>query len=289
MYERVIVPLDGSQNSERVLPYVEELAQRTHCDLTFVGVSSDQERSFEYIFKKYVQDLAVQFKNKGLRAQSAFLYGSPSEEIIRYADTNGASLIAAATHGRSGFQEWILGGVSEKILLHSSKPVLLISARQPGTGATKSTSLQNVLVPLDGSEAGEAALPWAEELAKSTNGRLVLLRVVLSTSKVVGVMNYATGFERQLVSTLRGQAREYLTSVVAELEKKGLDTKYDLIEGIPSEAILDYAKQNSIDLIVMTKHGMSAPSRAVLGSVVHQVVHASDIPILVVPVRVESS
>jgi nucleotide-binding universal stress UspA family protein len=285
MYEKMIVPLDGSENSETVLPYVEELAKIIHCELTFVGVCSEYERSFEYLFKKYVQDMAVQFKNKGLQSRAAFLYGSPSEEIIKYADANSASLIALATHGRSGFKEWLLGGVSEKILLHSSKPVLLISPRGQKDSSVKRVKFQNILVPLDGSEMGAAALPWAIELGKKTKGKLFLLHIIPSTSKVVGVMNYAAGFEKQLADTLRKQAREYITGVIAGLEKEKPDSKYDLIEGIPSQEILNYARKNFIDLIALSTHGMTAANRAVMGSVAHQVTHNSDIPVMIIPAQ----
>lgn len=283
MYQKMIVPLDGSENSERVLPYAGELAQKTHGELAFIGVCSEHERSFEYLFKKYVQDVAAQFKNKGLQARSAFLYGNPAEEITRYAEANGANLIALATHGRSGFKEWTLGGVAEKILLHSSKPVLLISPKVQETGVEKEARFKNILVPLDGSELGAAALPWAKELCKRTNGKLSLLHVIMSTRKVIGVMKFAAGFEKELVETLFKQSREYITGVAAELEKEKLDSKYDLIEGIPAEEILNYAGKNSIDLITMSSHGMTGLSRAVLGSVVHQVVHNSGIPVMVVP------
>jgi nucleotide-binding universal stress UspA family protein len=288
MYEKIIVPLDGSENSEKVLPYIEELAKRTHCELIFLGVCSEHERSFEYLFKKHIQDLAVQFNNKGLKSRSVFLYGSPSEEIIKYADDNDASLIAMATHGRSGFKEWVLGGVSEKILVHSSKPILFISPKGEGDKAAKGTSLQKILVPLDGSELGAVTLPWAKELCKSTNGKLFLLHIIVSPSKTVGMMYYAAGFEKQLAETLREQSQEYIGGIVAELEKETLDSKFDLIEGVPSEEILNYARKNSIELIAMSTHGMTGFSRVVLGSVVHQVIHKSDIPVLVVPAKAKN-
>jgi nucleotide-binding universal stress UspA family protein len=289
LFEKIIVPLDGSENSEKVLPYVEELARQTNAELIFTGVCSECEQAFENLFKKYILEQHIQSKKKGIQARSIFLNGNPSEEIIKYADSNSADLIALSTHGRSGFKEWILGGVSEKILLHSSKPVLLISPKGKKEKTSRSVTLQNILVPLDGSALGAMSLPVAKELVKRTNGKIFLLNVILSTQRVIGIMNYATGFERQLANALHEQAQQYITGIAADLEKEGFESRYDLIDGIPSEEILKYANKNSIDLIVMSTHGMSAASQAVMGSVAHQVVHNSAIPVLIVPAQLKKS
>ncbi len=282
MYEKVLVSLDGSEASEIVLPYAEELAQRLNSELDIIGVCAEHERVLEHLLNNYLNDLISQLKSKGIRARVVFLYGNAAEEILDYANKINASLITMATHGRSGISRWLLGSVAEKVLRGATTPLLLVSEKWRKVKPTENPVFRRILVPLDGSALGAAALPWAKELAKRTNAELFLLHVILSPYKVTGVLDYAISFQEQLIEILRKQAQEYMTTVAAELEGEKLNFKHDLITGMPADAILDYARGNAIDLIAMSTHGRTGIGRFVLGSVADKVVHVSNLPVLLV-------
>ncbi len=282
MYEKVLISLDGSENSEMVLPYAEELARQLNSELEIVGVCSEHEHTFDRLFKNYLNELVNQLNSKGLQSRAVFLHGNAAEEILNYANNSDTSLIGMATHGRSSISRWILGSVAEKVLKGATKPLLLISEKRSKEKAAKTPMFQRILIPLDGSTLGEAVLPWAKELAKRTKAKLFLLHVILSPDKLTGVSHYAISFQGQLIETLRKHGQEYITSVAAELEREKLDFKYDLITGMPADIILDYAKGNDIDLIAMSTHGRTGVRRFVLGSVADKVVHVSEVPILLI-------
>lgn len=284
MFEKVVVTFDGSEDSERALPYAVELASICDSELTIVGVCSEHERILGRLFNKYLEDLAGRLKKKRLDVKPALLYGNPAEEIIRYAREKGTNVIAMATHSRSGVTAWALGAVTEKVLTGTTTPLLLVPGKRRKARAA-GPKLRRILVPLDGSPKAAAALPWARELAGQANARLFLLQVIPSTSDVVGVMSYAVGFEKRLVAALRQKAQEYVAGVAAELQKEKLDFRYDLAAGVPADSILDFARRNSVDLIVMSTHARAGVGRFILGSVTHQVVHSTDIPVLVVRAR----
>ncbi len=279
MYESIVVPLDGSESAEVGLSYAEELTRRFNSKLAIVGVVYGQHRTFERLFGKYLDDLARRFQGEGLQAKAVLLNGDPAEQILHYATESGG-IIVMASHGRSGFTEWGIGGVAEKVLVGATRPVLLVSEKHPLSKAGDQ-KLERILVPVDGSALGDAALPWAKELAKRTNAMLFLVHAIL-WSAPVGIMDYAVSFERQLMAKLRQKAREHMDSVVSELEKEGLNFSSDLIDGKPQKVIVDFAKERSVDLIIMSTHGRTGASRLVLGSVTHQVVHATDVPVLVI-------
>lgn len=282
MYEKVLVTLDGSETSETVLPYVEELARSLGSDLSFISVCPEHERNLDRIWREHLEDLAGRFKAKGLTARAVFTYGNPVEEILRYAHEIGANLIAMSTHGRSGFVEWTVGGVAEKVLIRARVPLLLIPGKRELAGTVKSGKFERILVPLAISESGPNALPWAKELARRTGAKLFLFHVIPSTHKVVGVLDHAVDFERQLVAALRRRADEYMAGIAADLKKDKIDFQSDLATGVPLDAMLDYVKDHSIDLIAMSTHGRTGASRVILGSVTHQIVHSSAAPVLVV-------
>jgi nucleotide-binding universal stress UspA family protein len=282
MYEKVLVSLDSSENSEIILPYAEELARRLHSKLEIVGVYSEHEHTSERLFKSYLNDVVNQLNSKGLQSRAVFLYGNAAEEILNYANSSDTSLIGMATQGRSGISRWILGSVAEKVLRGATKPLLLVSEKRHEAKSAEKPIFRRILVPLDGSTLGEVMLPWAKELARRTRTKLFLLHVILSPDKLTGVSHYAISFEKQLIETLRKQGREYITSVAAELEREKLDFKYDLITGMPADTILDYAKENDMDLIAMSTHGRTGVGRFVLGSVADKVVHVSELPVLLI-------
>ena len=144
-----------------------------------------------------------------------------------------------------------------------------------------------VLVPLDGFELAESILDHVREMA---SGHQVLEVVLLTVVE---------GYEEGLPSTTWGgvksvehraalvaesvaEAREYVEKVAEKLKKKGTVVRPVVIQGRVTEEILDYAIENQVDLIMMSTHGRSGPSRWALGSVADRVVRHSPVPVLIV-------
>ncbi len=152
MYERILVPLDGSKVGEAALPYVEELASKlalnVKVEVTLLQVITSlshyvvseegrsmtpyTEKELEPIkngAKQYLDKAAEGLKNKGVTVSTKVSTGDAAEEIIKAAQEIKAGLIAMSTHGRSGITRWALGSVTDKVLRHGGKvPMLTIRA-----------------------------------------------------------------------------------------------------------------------------------------------------------------
>jgi len=133
-----------------------------------------------------------------------------------------------------------------------------------------------ILVPLDGSEMAEAAIPPALEMAKAGSPLLILMRAadarVLPGTDVIDAQ----------VQAVR-EAEEYLAGVKAKLEKtgaKGIETH--VWYGPAAPAIVEAAKVQKVDLIVMSTHGRSGLGRIIFGSVAESVLRGTRAPILLV-------
>lgn len=133
-----------------------------------------------------------------------------------------------------------------------------------------------ILVPLDGSEMAEAAIPPALEMAKAGSPLLILMRAadarVLPGTDVIDAQ----------VQAVR-EAEEYLAAVKAKLEKtgaKGIETH--VWYGPAAPAIVEAAKVQKVDLIVMSTHGRSGLGRIIFGSVAESVLRGTRAPILLV-------
>ncbi len=142
-----------------------------------------------------------------------------------------------------------------------------------------------ILVPLDGSAAAEAILPYVVPLAHGGLGRLTLLRVVPSLQQMIGPdwsgtmsINLDPYHEAELQA-----AGDYLTALTATLQGEGLTVHSHVLEGDPARALAAYAAERSdLSLIAMVTHGRSGVPRWVFGSVAEALLHAAPAPLLLV-------
>ena len=135
-FERVLVPLDGSECAENILPKVEKLATNLKASIallrvafahTFPGVDpTEAEVTVVREAEDYLRKVEERLKAKGFRVDSHVRYGDEAEEIMDHAAQKDIDLIAMSTHGRSGVKRFLLGSVAEKILRHSPKPIFLV-------------------------------------------------------------------------------------------------------------------------------------------------------------------
>jgi nucleotide-binding universal stress UspA family protein len=144
-FRSILVPLDGSELAESVLPRVVELAGKLNLEVVLVRVFNlpnlypdeayvPDEHIWELIrdeARQYIDRKVKELKDQGLaRVSSILLEGFAAERIITVAREKPESLIAICTHGRSGVRRWVLGSVTDRVVKHSGDPVLVI--RAPG-------------------------------------------------------------------------------------------------------------------------------------------------------------
>ena len=135
-----------------------------------------------------------------------------------------------------------------------------------------------ILVPLDGSQLSEVALPHALHLAQIFHSKLVLIQVLEASSGAEG---------GDLIEPLSWQIQKaesdlYLRGIVTRLGEIGLDVEYQILEGRTPETIVQYAQNNAVDLVVMSSHGYSGLSRWNISSVISKVIEKVYLPVLVI-------
>ena len=156
---------------------------------------------------------------------------------------------------------------------------------------------QKILVPLDGSELAECALPHAEELAVGCNvGEIILISVtepltyktdvpemqeLYRSSDRADVSGSGSGV-RVTFGKMQKQAEKYLNRIAIGLEDKGIRVRTEVLLGKPAEEIVGFAEREGLDIIVISSHGRSGPSRWVQGSVADKVLRSSCVPILMI-------
>lgn len=138
--------------------------------------------------------------------------------------------------------------------------------------------LDHILLPLDGSALAERVLPHAVSLTEAFGSKLTLLRVVFQTEDVnsLGIVN---PMDWQMRKT---EAESYLNSVQQRLRDVGVDCEAVIIEGKPANQIVEYAKYNDVQLIVMSSHGSSGVSEWNINSTVQKVLFRALIPVMII-------
>ena len=152
---------------------------------------------------------------------------------------------------------------------------------------------QRLLVPLDGSDLSEMVVPKAAELANSFGATLHLVQVVsrrpeidaLRTSDIhalyagVDAMQHA----REEIDRGKAGAGSYLAGLASRLQEEGSRIETAVLEGYAHEKILEYARENGIDLVVISTHGYGGFKRMLLGSVTDRIIRSGELPVLVLP------
>jgi nucleotide-binding universal stress UspA family protein len=140
---------------------------------------------------------------------------------------------------------------------------------------------EKILVCLDGSDLAEEILPYAAEIARRFQSKLVLLEVTTAPSALVEPMTgYYTQTSSSKILRSEDEASTYLEGIADQLQERGLDVDFLTLPGSPGPAIVDYADENGFDLIALGTHGRSGLRRLVLGSVADYVLKESGLPVL---------
>lgn len=294
MYERIMVPLDGSEFSERALPMARSLAGRTGAALHIVTVfepiakysGSNWEAATLEWGEAYLEDIAGHLRAEiDGRVTTALIQGQAVESLSDEARAVGADLTVMATHGRGSIARAWIGSVADEYSRTHDGLVLLV---RPGDSMPADSNLErafgraDILVPLDGSELSEEALAHAVELGERCESRLHLTRVVASPPVLAS--SYLPDTARATEEVLgegRAAAAEYLEAHADRLRRRGLEVTTAVeVDHQPANGILREADAVGADFIVMATHGYRGIRRALLGSTADKVLRASNLPLL---------
>jgi len=306
MYNKVLVPLDGSTLSEISLTYLAALAARLETldiEMTLLYVCHKRNGEFDPADRSYVEGKAAEVQRRLSEAQQksdlhagekpvevkgVLVEGHPAEAILSYAEDNSMDLIMMTTHGQSGLLRWAMGSVAYKVVHASNIPVWIIPSKVSKDIVEDQLPARALLVPLDGSKEGESVLPHVEAIAKQ-RGVDVLPVVLLQVCEPPDIIADYPEAEMELsweehvkdeTERARAAGERYLSGVENRLKDAGLTVRSEVLLGEPADEIIGYVEKNPANVIAMTTHGRSGVSRWLLGSVAEKVLSAVPCPVL---------
>jgi nucleotide-binding universal stress UspA family protein len=282
MYDRLLVPTDGSTVADAAGETAVALADRFAAELHVVHVREPTEQPVgadDAPPTDTVEDgdeatatVAGMAAAAGVETRTAPLQERETvhQAILRYATDHDVECIVMGTHGRTGLDRFVLGSVAELTLRQSSIPVMTVHE-----DTVVDPAFDDVLVPTDGSSCAAAAADHAIDLARSTGATLHVINVV-DSGVVWGGANVAT-----VLDALEEAGEQALDDVRTRAKAADVTAiKGSVLNGIPYRAIAEYAEETDVDCIVMGTHGRTGLNRYLLGSVTERVVRLSDVPVL---------
>jgi nucleotide-binding universal stress UspA family protein len=287
MLEKILIPLDGSKLSEASLGHGVELAQAFGSELHLLGVCEGPDEKHQRLMQVYLEKNAEVLRGsasrKPLNVKAVVLCGEPAGRIIDYAARERMSLLITVTHGHNGIMPWTMGSTANKIVHGAQVPVLLLRAAEVKKRGPQKSIFAKMLLPLDGSEAGQTALPLVLEMAARLKGEVTLLSVVESGQQVhtIGGLDFIR-FPEQQVQKMKQDLAAYLEGAVQRFHDRGVEARGVLKSGHAAEEILKSAKTAAVRLVAMSSHGKSGLREWVFGSVSNKVLHAGKTHLLLV-------
>ncbi len=309
MFERILVPLDGSSVAERAIPAAASIARAFGGSVILLSVvappvtpgkfsvpeeypkaSTEEERASA---TAYLRGIAQSDKLAGIATEVQTLVGATAPMILSATQSLHADLIVLCTHGYTGFKRWRLGSVAEKVIRHAQIPVFVL----PERGSEPATAVQqavHALVALDGSSLSEVMLEPAASLtaglarAASQQGTLQLMRVVDIPSGYGKFRSTVDSFyDAQMRAEAKQEYEQYLETVAKRFSEGEL-AKYNLAvttvvatDPDVAEAIVQTAEQEKVDFTAMATHGRGGVQRWALGSITERVLHATMVPLFI--------
>jgi nucleotide-binding universal stress UspA family protein len=283
MWQKILVPLDGSELAELALPYAQELAGAFNSELILLYVSEAAEEEYLHMHQLYLEKIAMPMKKAVKRVSPLVISGKPAEEIVKYTEKNDIGLIVMASHGRSGIIPWAKGGIASKVIEATGVPLLLIKATKPRRRTKEERLISRILLCLDGSEAGEAAITLVKGLKSRLGVEVILLEIVPEGRHVrtIGGLDYIL-YPEQEIETSKTEAKEYLEKVYKRLQGGKGELRVESRLGDVNKEILNFAKRSKASLIAISSHGHSGMTKWVFGSTAQKIIEDSPIPVLVV-------
>jgi nucleotide-binding universal stress UspA family protein len=289
MMEKILVTLDGSNLGELSLAYVKELAQAFNSEVCLVHVSEKHDPEYRRTVQEYLEKvgegLSSDFEKAGSEAtvKTIMLDGKPAAEIVLFAQNNESDLVIITSHGHSGIMPWVMGSTANTVIHTIKNPVLLVRASMFKTKRRPVKLFNKILLPLDSSAVGEAALPYVTEIAQKLKSEVILFSVIESGQQVhtIGGQNFIR-FSEQQVESMKLETTEYLATTKKNLADNGITVHTIVREGDAAREIIKLSQENNIRLVAMSSHGRSGMRGWVFGSVSNKVLNAGKTSILFV-------
>jgi nucleotide-binding universal stress UspA family protein len=288
-FQKILCPVDFFPGSRHAFEYALKLAKNYGARVVALHVVEpviptvyepafsvpNLTNELEKESKRLMKDLASKATKAGVPFESQVRLGDIPTEIRRSVEKTKIDLVVVSTHGSKGFERWLIGSVTEKLMRHCPVPMLVIGGRKK-TGDPL-PRINSILVTTDFSDGTPDALKYAFSIAQESRAKVDLLHVV----DELALIDPTADVRESLVDGVRKKLDRLVLNTARLLAKPHTT----VATGVPYQAILKAAKKDKAGLIVMNLHGKGMLDRLLVGSTAERVVRGAACPVLLIPPR----
>lgn len=299
--QNIVVPIDFSKMSTQAIQFAEQLARRFGASIHLAHVHQFNYAAdfvapagsiVPFSFLPYKQEVEESVLNElhGVArtcsvssASCHVLTGAPPfDEICRLARAIPADLVVMPTHGRTGLKHVFLGSTAERIVQHSSCPVLITRGNALQSNNGSRFRIKTILVPVDFSKCSREGVRYAVAFANEFGAKIILLHATylgyIYSSEGTAIYDIP-GLQKAARKTAERKMRELVRSVNFGAAKP----EAVFTESSPVLDICAFAKDHSVDLIITSTHGLTGFKHVLIGSIAEHVARHAPCSVLVVP------
>jgi nucleotide-binding universal stress UspA family protein len=299
--QNIIVPIDFSKMSVQAVEIAKQLARRFGASIHLAHVRhlnyatdfvAPAPPIVPFAFMTYehnaeqtaFKDLKKVAAECGVSSATCDVLGGapPFDEICRLSQTIPADLVVMPTHGRTGLKHVFLGSTAERVVQHSSCPVLVTRGKALQANNGSRFRIKTILVPVDFSSCSREGLRYAIAFANEFEAKIILLHATY-----LGYIYSSEGIALYDIPGLQKAARKNAERKMRELVRSvnfgAVKFEMAFTDGSPALDICGFAKDHDVDLIITSTHGFTGLKHVLIGSIAEQVVRNAPCSVLVVP------
>lgn len=294
MFDRLLVPLDGSRLAESALPAARFLAEKSGAAVALLhiiekhaprNIHGDRHLTSVAEANAYLAETAARFFPASIPVR-CHVHTLETADVARgiadhLLELNQDTVVMSA-HGHGGLRDILFGNIAQQVVALGTMPVLLI---HPGEDPFR---CRNLLVPHDGVPEHEPALLAGMTLARLTDAAVELVMVIPTTHTLKGAQAAAgqllPGATRALLDLAEQEGADHLRRHAEELRAQGIQTHFEVLRGDPAACIIQTGQRIAANVIVLGTHGKSGAKAFWEGSVAARVAAGSTSCLLFIPV-----
>lgn len=277
---------DGSEHARAAISLLIDLNLPKPCHVHLLRVITPLQASEHDVYEASVQKTRKLISDHGMDASAELLLGYPAEKIVEYSDVLKPDLIVMGAKGLRSTLGILLGGVAQQVVEYASCPVLIVRAPYNG--------LSRILVASDGSGSSMEALKYLIKNISIPDTRVDVIHVLPPYPIPMAVVEpmfmdipAAESWEVSEEELTRRRKEEndgevLLNTCTDQLKRTGFEAQGILRRGDAATRMIEYARDEKIDLIISGSRGLSQIKSWLMGSVSRKLVHYSNCSILVV-------
>ena len=286
--KKIVSAIDFSTFTDMIYSYSVALCKKYDAKLLLVHVTTELKTLLEHsetaldveaLQAENIRDaqerLEERAKDLPLENEVIVGQGTPADMISRLASEQHADMVITATHGKAGFKRILLGSVTEKLIKTLHCPLLVLPPQEHELipPAAFEIKLKKILVGCDFSPDSKLAFDYGLSLAQEFQAELHL-------SHVIKPSLYKR--EREGINQLRDRLEKKLDGMVPEASRDWCTAKTALLDGEPYMALMDYAREQEMDMIVLGIRGHTLLEKLLVGSTTDRLIRHASIPVLAV-------